>query len=122
MEELYLDFGGTPYYIDLEAFDNALSISTNPEVKDNIEVTTHTSYDEDGKIIGSTVTETKSSKHKEINLAVYETVRIFIETLLVFQEEGDDTLGTEKALDEAPLAVKLAFNTLVKYGILKEVE
>ena len=35
-------------------------------------------------------------------------------------DETDSTLGTERILDKTPLSYRIAFNTLLKYGILKE--
>ena len=59
-------------------------------------------------------------KNKEINIATYETLRMFLEIVLTYHDESDDTLGADRALLGTPLSFKIAFNTLLKHGIIKE--
>jgi len=42
--------------------------------------------------------------------------------VLIYNEEIDDTLGIDRAFSEAPISFKLAFNTLLDYDIIVEVE
>ena len=121
MEENYLDFGGTTYYIDMDAFDKLLAVdgSISPKkVEDVIETKT---FDADNKLITKEVTTTKTVKNKEINIATYETLRMFLEIVLTYSDETDDTLGADRALLNAPLSFKISFNTLIKNGIIKEI-
>ena len=122
MEENYLDFGGITYYIDLEAFDKLLSIDGNLSPKTVIDTVETKTFDDKGKLTGSEISTTTTTKNKEINIASYETLRMFLEIVLTYHDESDDTLGADRALEKTPLAYKLAFNTLLAYGILKEVE
>lgn len=120
MEENYLDFGGTTYYIDLEAFDTLLTIDGNISPKKVIDTVETKSYDEKGKLTATEVTVTTTEKNKEINIATYETLRMFLEIVLTYQDETDDTLGPDRALLTTPLSFKISFNTLLKHGIIKE--
>lgn len=120
MEENYLDFGGTTYYIDLEAFDALLTIDGNISPKKVIDTVETKSYDEKGKLTATEVTVTTTEKNKEINIATYETLRMFLEIVLTYQDETDDTLGPDRALLTTPLSFKISFNTLLKHGIIKE--
>ena len=120
MEENYLDFGGTTYYIDLEAFDTLLTIDGNISPKKVIDTVETKSYDEKGKLTATEVTVTTTEKNKEINIATYETLRMFLEIILTYQDETDDTLGPDRALLTTPLSFKISFNTLLKHGIIKE--
>lgn len=121
MEENYLDFGGVSYYIDLDAFDKLLSRdweSSDKTVKESDVIET---FDKNDKLIEKTITNKNVEKNKELNIATYETVRMFLEVLLSLQSDDvDDTLGPERALMNTSLPFKISFNTLVKYGILKE--
>jgi hypothetical protein len=119
MEE-YLDFGGTTYYIDFEAFDSLLTIDGDLTPKTVEDVNEHKIYDAKDKLISTEVSITKTQKNKEINIASYETIRMLMEIVLTFQDDNDDTLGPKRALATAPLSFKISFNTLLKYGIIKE--
>jgi hypothetical protein len=45
-----------------------------------------------------------------------------LEILFTFSEELDDDLWIARALAKTPISFKMAFNTLLSYGILKEEE
>lgn len=120
MEENYLDFGGTTYYIDLDAFDELLTIDGSLSPKTVIDTVETKSFDAKGKLLSSEISTTTSSKNKEINIATYETLRMFLEIVLTYQDESDDTLGADRALLATPLSFKISFNTLLKHGIIKE--
>lgn len=120
MEENYLDFGGTTYYIDLDAFDKLLTIDGNISPKTVIDTVETKTFDAEGKLVSSEVSKTTTSKNKEINIATYETLRMFLEIVLTYNEESDDTLGVDRALLNTPLSFKISFNTLLKHGIIKE--
>ena len=120
MEENYLDFGGITYYIDLEAFDALLTIDGSIPPKKVIDTVETKSYDDKGKLTATEVTVTTTEKNKEINIATYETLRMFLEIVLTYQDETDDTLGPDRALLTTPLSFKISFNTLLKHGIIKE--
>jgi hypothetical protein len=121
MEENYLDFGGVSYYIDFNALDDVLSIDKGNTPKKIIDTVETKSYDGEGKLLNRDVTTTTTVKNKEINVATYETLRMFLEIVLTYSEESDDTLGLERALLSAPLSFKISFNTLLKHGIIKEI-
>ena len=120
MEENYLDFGGITYYIDLEAFDTLLTIDGSLSSKKVVDTVETKIFDEKGKLTGSEISTTTTSKNKEINIATYETLRMFLEIVITYNEESDDTLGADRALLGTPLSFKIAFNTLLKHGIIKE--
>ena len=120
MEENYLDFGGITYYIDLEAFDSLLTIDGSLSPKTVVDTVETKTFDDKGKLTGSEISTTTTSKNKEINIATYETLRMFLEIVLTYNDESDDTLGADRALLTTPLSFKISFNTLLKHGIIKE--
>jgi len=61
-------------------------------------------------------------RSREIDAAKYESIRCFLEVVLIYNEEVDDALGIDRAFLEAPMSFKLAFNTLLDYDIIVEVE
>lgn len=117
-----LEIAGNIFYIDLTALENVVLYDDNGKNKQNITKERKTFKDDEGKVITSEEVEYESERGKEINAVKYETIRTMIEVLLDFnsQEEIDFTLGLERALSNTPLSYKIAFNTLWKYGILKE--
>jgi hypothetical protein len=117
-----IEFGGTFYYIDLNALDKALApigIKPNDVVKTNEKKIIK---DGENNIISIEEYESSSLRGKEIDAAKFEVVRTMIEVILDYEDESDSSLGAERALDKTPLSYKLAFNTLYNYGILKEKE
>ncbi len=119
MENL-IDIGGTIFTIDLEAFSKLLT-TTNKDDK-GIEVETKVNYDEEGKPIGTTVISREYDKGPEVDGPKYDVIRMCLEILFTFQEELDDSLGFENAMTKTPVSFKMAFNTLLTYDIIKEVE
>lgn len=121
-----IEFGGTVFYIDLEALDKALIPTTHYKQTDRAETTyIKTYYDEDGKVTSKEETVELSPRQKEIDGPKYEILRSMIDVLLdpMDEDDSDDiSLGVERALSKKPLSYQLAFNTLYAYGILKEKE
>lgn len=118
-EDIILEFGGVAYYIDFDGIDNMLK-SDDPDLapKEVEETETETTY------INGGVEKTKVNirtyhKGREVDLSKYETYRTLFEVLLTYNESDDDSLGVERSLSKTPLPFRIAFNTLVKYGILK---
>lgn len=118
-EDIILEFGGVAYYIDFNGIDNMLK-SDDPDLesKDVEESETETTYI-NGGVEKTTVKTRGYHKSREIDLSRYETYRTLLEILLTYNEEDDASLGVERSLLKTPLSFKIAFNTLVKYGILK---
>jgi hypothetical protein len=118
-EDIILEFGGVAYYIDFDGISNMLK-SNDPDLesKDVEETETETTYINGG--VEKTKVNTRTyHKSREIDLSSYETYRTLLEILLTYNEADDDSLGVERSLSKTPLPFKIAFNTLVKYGILK---
>lgn len=117
-----LDIGGTTYIIDLLAMENILTMDKDFEDKKITETETKILYGEEGEVISKEVITKEYDKPKEYDSSKYEVIRILFEILLTYNDEFDDTLGLDLALSKATLPFKITFNTLVNYGILKEIE
>lgn len=114
-----IEFGGTIYHIDLEAMEKV--IEKNLPIGEIKTKELKTYLDENGKIVSAEIYEQSSERLPEVNPAKYDFVRLLLEIVMDDdQEETDATLGTERILDKTPLSYRIAFNTLLKYGILKE--
>ena len=121
-----IEFGGSYYLIDFEAFDTLIMLNPKKDEK-HIETTTETQYkaNHDGEnvhIDTTKVTTREYDKQPEINAPTYDAVRYCLEILFTYNNEVDDTLGTDRALKGTNIPFKIAFNTLRSYGILKEIE
>lgn len=116
-----IEFGGTYYYIDLTAFDKAIT-PLGYKISDEIKTREKKNYlDKNGVITGSEEYETIHLRGKEIDTAKFDLLRTLIEVIIDYQgEEIDTTLGVDRVLEKSPLSFKIAFNTLYNYGILKE--
>lgn len=113
-----LSFGGKIFKIDLDRIDELIRVN-NPETSEEIEERVKT--DKDGNKV-TEITRTTIPRSREIDAARYESIRGFLEVVLIYNEEVDDTLGIDRAFNEAPISFKLAFNTLLDYDIIVEVE
>jgi len=116
-----IDIGGSVFTIDLHAFSEVLATIDKGDGK-SYETETNTNYDARGQVISATVTSREFEKGKEIDAAKYDVLRMCLEIIFTYNEEVDDAMGLSKALDDTTIPFKLAFNTLLDYGILKEVE
>lgn len=117
-----IEFGGIIYQLDLDAFDDAIKIK-GEDPKDIIsEKVLKTFSDENNKITGSELLETFRERGVDIDTTKYEILRMLIDVIMDdMDDEPDDTLGTERALNKKPLSYRIAFNTLKHYNILKEI-
>lgn len=123
-----IEFGGACYIIDLDGFNNVLIKDSDKDEK-HVETETVVTYNnEEGETpnqiipISTVVTTREFTKGQEINGPKYDVIRMCLEILFTYNNEMDDTLGTERALSNTTIPFKVAFNTLLKYGILKEIE
>ena len=118
-----IEFGGLLYYIDLKALDKAIT-PDGFKPDDKVTSTTITiNKDSSGGIISIEEIENSMLRGKEIDAAKFEIIRTMLDFVLDFdQEEMDLSLGGDRALEKMSLSFKLAFNTLINYGIIKEKE
>ena len=114
-----LEFGDSIYYLDLKAFDKAITVITG-KGEQTTETEQKVTTDATGTI---TLTENYTKvvpKSKEIDGAKYDLLKTFIEYIIDNEDISDDTLGADRALSAAPFAYKIVFNTLISEGIIKE--
>lgn len=117
-----LDIGGSTFIVDLNKLselltdDESLKSQTVTE-KEVLEV-----RNEKNELVSTETTTRTYNKGKEIDASRYDLFRMFFEVLLTYNEEFDDTLGFDRAMQRATLPFKITFNTLLEYGVLKEVE
>lgn len=116
-----LEIGGVIYSINLEALDELITSKTTGDGK-VIETETKKITHKDPTKNSTTKITKEYDRVREIDMAKYETIRVLFEVVLSMQDEIDDGLGVERALDSTTLPFKLSFNTLLQYGIIKEIE
>lgn len=114
-----LEIGGIEYTIDLDMLGTVITTKASGE-KTITEKETKKILDDKGELIGTEVYTKEFERVREIDMAKYETIRVLFEVILSSQEEVDDDLGIDRALNKLPLPFKLSFNTLLEYGIIKE--
>lgn len=117
-----IEFGGIIYQLDLEAFDKAIKI-TGEDPKELIsEKVVKTYLDADNKLVSSEILETFRERGVDIDTTKYELLRMLLDVVMDdLDDEPDDTLGVDRALNKKPLSYRIAFNTLKHYNILKEI-
>lgn len=111
-----IEIFGEIYYIDFEIIDKFLI--SDPQLKSRIFVEKQITKikDEKGKLISTTEISNETLKPSEINGVRFEIIRGFIDDICDANSEPGDKLS------DMSLGVKLAFNTLTAYQILKPIE
>lgn len=117
-----IEFGDKIYYIDMKALEKAIITKSTLKPGYETEVNTVTTKDDKDNIISVITTENKREKGKEIDGTKYDILRLCLETIIDFNDDIDESMGAERGLSKTPFAYKLAFNTLIEEGILKEKE
>lgn len=119
-DELLLDFGGRYYIMDFDAASDSMMLES--EIKEEFETETYFKIDENGNDVPIHKTVRSKPKSREINVTKYELLRWLATIVLDDDLIVDDTLGIDHALKNASLSFKMAFNTLVANGIIKEIK
>jgi hypothetical protein len=111
---------GEIYYIDFEELDTFLAFD---DKEDTIETKKSVEKINSDGTIDRWLTKKEHIKHKEINGVKFELVRGFISDLgdETDENEEDPMLG-RNSLEKTSIRFKLAFNTLIAYGILKKID
>lgn len=122
----YVTLCGKRYYINLEALQNVcfldIANDNETEITEHFEKGDDNEYNIQNKIIRQ-FTGSKTS-----NVAIYDCVKMFIIKLLEneqiadFETCIDDNEDITTDLVFVNVGTALAMNTLIKYGILSEVE
>ena len=117
-----IEFGGVLYYIDLDAFEDAISTKKPSEEETVSSTETKTYIEANGKVNSIEKTVATVPKVREVDITKFEIIRNLLDVVLDYDDESDTSLGAEIALEKTSLSYKIAFNTLYEYGIIKEKE
>lgn len=115
-----LDIGGVEYVIDFEAMHTMLNSDKSLAYGEVTEVDVKEIYEGD-ECVGKEVYTKTFTKGREIDMTRYEMLRLLFEVVLTYNEDIDDSLGVERGLSKTTLPFKLSYNTLINYGIIKEI-
>ena len=116
-EKEYLEFNGNKLYIDLNEVINVIKIDI-----DEIE-------DEEVENLGEGTEENPYNETKveippgsiSIDVTKWELINKMVDCVIMRDlGEQDSTLG-KRNMDKLPLSFKMAYNTLLKYNILKTI-
>jgi len=112
-----LKIGNTQYYIDLDALADYVTSKNNDETYSESE--TYIEISDDNTYTPKSQRIMTKPRPKELELSKFEVIRDMLEIIYSYNEDLDDSLGTERALNKTTISFKIAFNTLQYYGILK---
>ena len=120
--ESMISLGEKNFIIDLDKYTTLLSNDDGELAK---ETETENVYSVDGdstKLVTTTVMTREYEKTQVIDGPKYDVLRMCLEVVLTYGEEIDDALGLERALKSTTIPFKIAFNTLLGFGKLTEIE
>jgi len=101
-----LQFLGENYYVDFKTLEDEVNI---PKSDDGKEIIPEKETEDN--------TDDKFSQH--ISVVKFETIKMMLEVVLTEREEMDDNLGIRGSSKSLSIPFKIAFNTLLRHGIIK---
>jgi hypothetical protein len=107
-DNLLLQIGGKELYFDIDRLSDVVKIETKLNQDDVLE-----------KITEQIEHDSMEESALQIDITKYELYREMIATLLSYNEEIDDKMGSV-ALNKTNIPFKIAYNTLLMKGIIKE--
>ena len=107
-DNLLLQIGGKELYFDIDRLSDVVKIETKINQDDVLE-----------KITEQMELDSMEESTIQIDITKYELYREMIATLLSYNEEIDDKMGSV-ALNKTNIPFKIAYNTLLMKGIIKE--
>ena len=115
-----IELFGELYYIDFSELDKFLVLDKKGNGKIKTKTVVETA-NEDGNVTTTKTTTQEHIAHKEIDGVRFELVRNFIADI---GDEGheEDTKLSDSSLEKTSVRFKLAFNTLLAYGLLKKMD
>ena len=118
--ENLIDIGGLVFILDLDKYSEMVGSGGDDDKATETETTTH--YDDKGTAVSATINTREYEKGREVDAPKYDVLRMCLEIILTYNEEVDDAMGLKRALVDTTIPFKVAFNTLLNYEILKEIE
>lgn len=115
-----VSFGGAFYYIDLDELDKQTVIKIANKEVSTVTETTHIDPETD-KIVSIARTKSTGEREDDFNSTRHEMIRTMVDFILDYDDDMEDSLGSDRALDKATLPFKICFNTLIANEILKEI-
>lgn len=115
-----IPFGDSFYYIDLNEIEKQTTIKSTEKFVHSSAETTQIDP-ETGNPISITKTTTTGERVPEFDSTRFGLIQMMLDYILEYDEEMEESLGSERALDKASLSFKICFNTLITQGILKEI-
>jgi len=107
-DNLLLQIGGKELYFDIDRVSDVVKIETKINQEDILE-----------KISDEMRQDSMEESAIQIDITKYELYREMIATILSYNEEIDDKMGSV-ALNKTTIPFKIAYNTLLMKGIIKE--
>ena len=98
-----LEVLGKSYYIDFTELEEVINIP-NPQKKVKVDT--------------EVIENNEEGESQHISIVKYETIKMMLEVILIEREEFDENLGIHNS-KKLSLPFKFAFNTLLRYGIIK---
>lgn len=114
-----IDIDGTNYIIDMDAL--MAWVSETPTSEKNISTITTVTYPavEEDNIVEKEISESKSTLNEVMNNVRYDFARILINTIVsTYVSNGGEF--APYSISDMNIGQKIAFNTLLAKGIIKE--
>jgi basic membrane lipoprotein Med (substrate-binding protein (PBP1-ABC) superfamily) len=120
-----IEFGDKYYTFNLDKLDKYVCIYPKAnEAKYHEEEKVIQNFDDNNVLLNSSKTIIRTNRIKDVDTVKYDMIRnlidVVLDTMMNTDGADDEALGADNVLSKKPLAFKIAFNTLLNLGILKE--
>ena len=116
-----ISINGKYYKIDMDSVMAWVTETPSTERSiGTITTLTYQSVDDNGELVEKEVSESKNSLNEALNNVRYDFVRILINTIFTVYSNSINEMVTV-SFDDLSFGQKIAFNTLLDKGIIKEV-
>lgn len=121
MEKEYITIGNKSFIVRIDLISDFVSYTQKND--NDIETNTSTTYDTAGIILNTEIQTFQPIKKDEIDGPKFDTIRLMFDELFRYELPSDDNfLDFDTIINKMPLGFKIAFNTLLHYDLLEEVQ
>jgi hypothetical protein len=108
------------YYIDFLAIEKVLNMNNDSNPTGGLvkETETETFKGQGGEVISQKISEREFYRSKEVDGFRYQTIQNMLEIVLMEPIDSEEETVKKSGLDGRDSSFKMAWNTLIMYGII----
>jgi hypothetical protein len=117
-----IKIGEKSYFIDFDAIEKLVTGSEDFQAGEVTEKELIKNYNEIGAMTSFSEVEKTFHKDRQYDASKYDILVMMLQVVMSNQDEIDEGLGFERGLAKQPIPFKIAFNTLLYYKVLRNLD